>query len=217
MLLFPAVSLSLFLSLSSSFCPMYHTSVLVCGWLMVTWRSFSWWEVTMKDLAAGQKALPPTLCCLSSLQWPDLGYFCCCCCPYAVGKNLSLPNYFFWYSSGNAFFLCDISGHWSLQGSLPWLASLWDPVSPPSALHQPSIFVFSRLCLGYHSFVSSGLPLACLHSFFASPLPPLLGVCFLRPTQALACHSAAVPENTRQDIKSGKRKLPVTSQGCCHS
>lgn len=69
-----------------------------------------------------------------------------------------------------------------------WEACGWPVSERQSPRHRPSVFVFSRLCLGYHSFVSSGLPLACLHSFFVSPLCPLLGVCFLRPTQALACH-----------------------------
>lgn len=157
------------------------SNVLVYSCLIVTWQIVSLrWSVAFKET-----------CCWSGSpgSCPVLPFFPLVAqsvflCLYKAGKNLSLPNYFFHYYFGNATFLCSVSEHWPLQS---WLlgglqpASLWESVSPPSAL---------RLCLSspgyawtnFHSFVLLRLPLNCLHSFFAGPPSPLFGVCFLRHT-----------------------------------
>lgn len=71
---------------------------------------------------------------------------------------------------------CAVSMGTDLFKARCWEAWGWPVSESQPSRHQPSIFVFSRLCLGYHSFVWP----ACIHSLPVH-FPHCSGYVFLGP------------------------------------
>ena len=159
-----------------SFCQMYHRSVLGCSWLTVTWQIVSLggvWPLT--GIAAGQKALAPALCCLSSLWWPN---------PVFLLPLLSWKNSL----TSQLFILIFFWGHF-LPMQCEWaLTSLRLAAGRPVAglslraslptISSPSVSVFSWAWANIHLSCQGSPWPACVHSLPVH-FPHCLGYVFL--------------------------------------